>query len=147
MASGSAADRLRASHSEAVYRRNHHAHVVAEFFEAIQDAVHGAGLERNGPDDAVRQIELSRARQIQEHRNLARQMIRHADDLRLLVQQLGVRRDLKSLPGEADQRGPAQDRQRLHRLTHGERQADQFQRDIHAAPARQFLNLLDGIAG
>jgi len=67
------------THADAAARRpyhvlwsDHHAHIVAEIFEAIQDPVHGVGLERNGCDDAMRQIKLPRARQIQEQRNLAR---------------------------------------------------------------------------
>ena len=36
-----------------VLRSDHYPHVVAESFEAIQDSVHGAGFERNRPDDAM----------------------------------------------------------------------------------------------
>lgn len=40
--------------SEFALRGYHHALIVPEFLETIQDAVHGAGLERNGSNDAVR---------------------------------------------------------------------------------------------
>src|SRR5687768_12066523 len=73
-------------------------------------------------------------------------MIGHTDDLRLLVQQLSIRRDFELLPGEADERGAAQDRQRPHGLLHGERQTDQFQGHVHPAAFCHFLELLDRIA-
>src|SRR5437762_14082035 len=74
-------------------------------------------------------------------------MVGNTDDLRLLVQQLAIRGDSKSLSGEADNCGSPKNCQGLDSLTHCQRQADQCDRDSHTAAVRKFPNLGDGIAG
>src|SRR5205807_1938948 len=73
-------------------RENDDADVVAEFFEAVEGRVYRDSLQRNRPDNAMRQIECPRAREFEETWELGRPVIGHADDLGFLVYQLEVRR-------------------------------------------------------
>ena len=128
-------------------QKNHRPNVVPESFQVIQGGVYCPGLQRDGTNNAVRQIELPGARHFEEDWNLAREMIGHADDFGFLVYQLAVGRDFKTFLGETDEGRAAQGRERLHGLAHRDRQTDQFERDVDTATIRNFAKLFDRIAG
>ena len=69
----------------------------------------------------MRQIEFPGASELEQDRKLARQVIGNADDFRFLIKQLAVGRDFKSFRGETNEDGATENRQRLHRLAHGDR--------------------------
>src|SRR5205085_11958121 len=94
---------------------------------------------------AICKVKGPRARQLEKVLNLAREMIGNADAFRLLVDQLGVGRDFEGVPGEADERRASESRERLHCLSHGERETHQFEGDIHSASVCLFAKLLDRI--
>ncbi len=73
-------------------------------------------------------------------------MVGHADDLRLPVQDVAVRRDGHALLREAGERDAALRCQHLEGLFHGAREADELERRIDAATAGRRADRLHRIA-
>src|ERR1044072_6791593 len=75
----------------------------------------------------LRKTQFSTARKFQQRRNLTREMIRHANDLRLFVDQFLVRKNRHRLFGYPDERSPSEHAETLDCLPHGLRGPDQFE--------------------
>ena len=74
-------------------------------------------------------------------------MVGHADDFRLLVDELQIGIHAERLLGEAGQRGATKFAEDADGLLHGERQADELEGDVDAATTGQTENLDDRVGG
>src|SRR5687768_10261519 len=123
------------------------ADAVAEGLEPVERVVDGAGGERQHPAHGEGEVELAPLDEAHELGDLGGEVVGHADDLRLPVQDVAVGRDGDPLLRQAGERRASLRREHRDRLLHRAREADQLECRVDAAAAGRIADGSDRVAG